>query len=46
MKATVDAEVDKFFKDQKADVACQICKSTGKVALFRGKSSAFRPDYK
>ena len=25
MKATVDFEVDKFLKDQKAEVACQIC---------------------
>ena len=36
MKATVDFEVDKFLKDQKAEVACQICKSTGKVATYRG----------
>ena len=32
----VDFEVDKFLKDQKAEVACQICKSTGKVATYRG----------
>ena len=37
MKAKVDFEVDKFLKDQKAEVACQICKSTGKVATYRGK---------
>ena len=39
MKATVDFEVDKFLKDQKAEVACQICKSTGKVATYRGKNT-------
>lgn len=39
MKATVDFEVDKFLKDQKAEVACQICKSTGKVATYRGKTT-------
>ena len=39
MKATVDFQVDKFLKDQKAEVACQICKSTGKVATYRGKNT-------
>ena len=39
MKATVEFQVDKFLKDQKADVACQICKSTGKVAAYRGKKT-------
>ena len=39
MKATVDFEVDKFLKDQKAQVACQICKSAGKVASYRGNNT-------
>ena len=41
MKATVEFQVDKFLKDQKADVACQICKSTGKVAAYRGKKKNY-----